>query len=169
MFSDGKSGKFWHRKRLWRKARCLPVEKFSLRELSVLDWFSVDVSRRLLQSLIKEGITIAPAPPMPVILDSRGKVLDGIDRIIEAVNFGSTDIDVVRFIEDPAPEAQIFDLGPHVKMGGNSLIVVGEEDRRAYFNVSRHEAKTRYRIEVPSADDSPSIEKFTFQTQPTRH
>lgn len=171
MLSDGKSGKFWDRKSIWKQAALLPVETYSLRELATLDYFSVDTARRLLHTLIKESITVTPPPKQPVILDSRGKVIDGIDRILYALNFGVQEVPVVRFLETPAPPARIFDLGTRVmtKLGGNSLQVVGDEDKRAYFNVSRHEAKTRYRVEVPFADESPSVQTFTFQTQPTRH
>ena len=40
----------------------------------------------------------------PIILSATGNVMDGMHRVMKALNAGLSVIDAVRFVEDPAPD-----------------------------------------------------------------
>jgi hypothetical protein len=40
----------------------------------------------------------------PIILSATGNVMDGMHRVMKALNAGLSMIDAVRFVEDPAPD-----------------------------------------------------------------
>ncbi|MOA54550.1 hypothetical protein D3C78_1781890 [compost metagenome] len=40
----------------------------------------------------------------PIILDSEGRVMDGMHRVSKALMQGATHIDAVQFEQDPAPD-----------------------------------------------------------------
>lgn len=95
--------------RLWLLARELPVQTIPLSQVeSELDypycWFKT--GQPTPRAVASHARLIYEADfSYPIILSSKGTVMDGIHRIAKAWLLGMTTIEAAQFIQDPAPDA----------------------------------------------------------------
>ncbi|MGU5654470.1 hypothetical protein [Aeromonas allosaccharophila] len=99
----------WDVRRLVRLSRDLPVQAVALGEIAeidrVLHWYGHDGASPTVRSVVEHCQLIMAADlAYPVILDSAGRVMDGMHRIGKALLLGHSHIDAVRFVRDPAPD-----------------------------------------------------------------
>lgn len=95
-------------RRLIDLSRCLPVKMIdprTIRELDENHWYFQSTSEPTPRSFI-EHMQLVQACELshPIILDARGRVMDGMHRICKAVLEGVEQIPVVQFDEDPEPD-----------------------------------------------------------------
>jgi hypothetical protein len=107
-YSDENEMRIWRVRRLWELARDLPVETVPLKEFErVLDedrWFGGDMPT--CRSVAQHARQLQNADlSYPIILSASGMVMDGIHRIVKAWMLGLTEIQAVRFPEDPEPDS----------------------------------------------------------------
>ena len=98
----------WDVRRLVRLSRDLPVQAVALGRITELDkvhWYGHDAASPTVRSVVEHCQLIMAADlAYPVILDSAGRVMDGMHRIGKALMLGHDYIDAVQFALDPAPD-----------------------------------------------------------------
>lgn len=98
----------WDVRRLVRLSRGLPVQAVSLAQLAELDsehWYGHGNIRPTVRSIVEHcQLMLAAELAYPIILDSAGRVMDGMHRVSKALMQGHTHIDAVQFEQDPAPD-----------------------------------------------------------------
>ncbi|MBV7596304.1 hypothetical protein [Aeromonas sp. sia0103] len=98
----------WDVRRLVRLSRGLPVQAVPLAQLVELDsehWYGHGNIRPTVRSIIEHcQLMLAADLAYPIILDSAGRVMDGMHRVSKALMQGHTHIDAVQFVLDPAPD-----------------------------------------------------------------
>lgn len=103
----------WYVGRLIELSQALPVRYIDPSEVAELHenhWYSHDSSIPSPMSIIEHARLIDECDPAhPVILDSTGRVMDGMHRICKAVLSGQSKIPVVQFEKDPEPDFENCD------------------------------------------------------------
>ena len=103
----------WDVRRLVRLSRDLPRQAVALSEIAELDrdhWYGHGSASPTVRSVVEHCQLIMAADlAYPIILDSAGRVMDGMHRIGKALLLGHSHIDAVRFVIDPAPDYQDCD------------------------------------------------------------
>jgi hypothetical protein len=98
----------WDVRRLVRLSRDLPVQTVALGRIAELDkvhWYGHDGASPTVRSVVEHCQLIMAADlAYPVILDSAGRVMDGMHRIGKALLLGHDHIDAVQFVQDPLPD-----------------------------------------------------------------
>ncbi|EKB11922.1 hypothetical protein HMPREF1167_02909 [Aeromonas veronii AER39] len=98
----------WDVRRLVRLSRDLPRQAVALSEIAELDrdhWYGHGSATPTVRSVVEHCQLIMAADlAYPVILDSAGRVMDGMHRIGKALMLGHDYIDAVQFTVDPAPD-----------------------------------------------------------------
>ncbi|MFM1662564.1 hypothetical protein [Aeromonas salmonicida] len=107
-FRDSPEGLLaWDVRRLVRLSQGLPVQAVPLVQIAELDtdhWYGHGVARPTVRSIIEHcQLMLAADLAYPIILDSAGRVMDGMHRVSKALLQGHTHIDAVQFVLDPAP------------------------------------------------------------------
>ena len=117
-FRDSSRGLLaWDVDRLVELSRDLPNVLVPLAEIAELDesyWFQVGQNLPTCRAIADHIQVIEEANlAYPIILDSSGRVFDGMHRVVKALLAGRDAIDAVRFTCDPEPD--------HVGRGPNEL------------------------------------------------
>ena len=117
-FRDSSRGLLaWDVDRLVELSRDLPKVLVPLAEIAELDenyWFQVGQNLPTCRAIADHIQLIEEASlAYPIILDSSGRVFDGMHRVVKALLAGRDAIDAVRFTCDPEPD--------HVGRGPNEL------------------------------------------------
>jgi hypothetical protein len=117
-FRDSSRGLLaWDVDRLVELSRDLPKVLVPLAEIAELDenyWFQVGQNPPTCRAIADHIQLIEEANlAYPIILDSSGRVFDGMHRVVKALLAGRDAIDAVRFTCDPEPD--------HVGRGPNEL------------------------------------------------
>ncbi|WP_323065535.1 hypothetical protein [Aeromonas jandaei] len=103
----------WDVRRLVRLSRDLPRQAVALSDIAELDrehWYGHDCATPTVRSVVEHCQLIMAADlAYPIILDSAGRVMDGMHRVGKALLLGHSHIDAVRFVVDPAPDYQDCD------------------------------------------------------------
>ncbi|MEM6532291.1 MAG: hypothetical protein AAF654_06685 [Myxococcota bacterium] len=115
-FRDSPKGLLaWRVNRLIELADSLPVEHVDVSSIVELDephWYlrssQIPTCRSILEHLaLIEAADLA----YPIILDTKGRVMDGMHRVCKALMRGNTRIAARRFRQDPEPD--FCGLEPH--------------------------------------------------------
>nr|WP_234030843.1 hypothetical protein [Aeromonas hydrophila] len=100
----------WDVRRLVRLSRDLPVQAVALGEIAELDqvhWYGHDAARPTVRSVVAHcQLMMAADLAYPILLDSAGRVMDGMHRVGKALLLGHSHIEARRFAVDPAPDYQ---------------------------------------------------------------
>ena len=117
-FRDSSRGLLaWDVDRLVELSRDLPKVLVPLAEIAELNenyWFQVGQNLPTCRAIADHIQLIEEASlAYPIILDSSGRVFDGMHRVVKALLAGRDAIDAVRFTCDPEPD--------HVGRGPNEL------------------------------------------------
>ncbi|PTT46749.1 hypothetical protein [Aeromonas sp. HMWF016] len=103
----------WDVRRLVRLSRDLPRQAVALSDIAELDrdhWYGHGSTSPTVRSVVEHCQLIMAADlAYPIILDSAGRVMDGMHRVGKALLLGHNHIDAVRFMVDPAPDYQDCD------------------------------------------------------------
>lgn len=95
-------------RRLIELSRHLPVRMIDPCQVAELDedhWYFHSTERPTPRSITEHAKLIVDSDiSYPVILDSSGRVMDGMHRICKAVLDGVTQIPAVQFEQDPVPD-----------------------------------------------------------------
>ena len=98
----------WDVRRLVRLSRELPVRPVPLSQIAELDsvhWYGHGSVRPTVRSIVEHcQLMLAAELAYPIILDSAGRVMDGMHRVSKALMQGHTHINAVQFGQDPAPD-----------------------------------------------------------------
>lgn len=98
----------WDVRRLVRLSRDLPVRSLPLSQIAELDsehWYGHGSVRPTVRSIVEHcQLMLAADLAYPIILDSAGRVMDGMHRVSKALMQGHTHIDAVQFGQDPVPD-----------------------------------------------------------------
>ncbi|WP_411909196.1 hypothetical protein [Aeromonas rivipollensis] len=98
----------WDVRRLVRLSRELPVQAVPLSQIAELDsvhWYGHGSVKPTVRSIIEHcQLMLAADLAYPIILDSAGRVMDGMHRVSKALMQGATQIAAVQFEQDPAPD-----------------------------------------------------------------
>jgi hypothetical protein len=108
-FRDSQEGlQAWDVRRLVRLSRGLPVQAVPLAQIAELDaehWYRQGSVRPTVRSIVEHcQLMLAADLAYPIILDSEGRVMDGMHRVSKALMQGATHIDAVQFEQDPVPD-----------------------------------------------------------------
>jgi hypothetical protein len=117
-FRDSSRGLLaWDVDRLVELSRDLPKVLVPLAEIAELDenyWFQVGQNPPTCRAIAEHMQLVEEANlAYPIILDSSGRVFDGMHRVVKALLAGRDALDAVRFTCDPEPD--------HVGRGPNEL------------------------------------------------
>lgn len=95
-------------RRLIELSKELPVKMIdpsSLAELDLDHWYFHTKSGPTPRSLLEHmRLVLAADTTHPIILDQRGRVMDGMHRVVKALLDGANEVPAVQFIEDPTPD-----------------------------------------------------------------
>ncbi|MFM4856297.1 hypothetical protein ACEUDN_06150 [Aeromonas hydrophila] len=110
-FRAGEQGLLaWDVRRLVRLSRDLPVQAVALGEIAELDqvhWYGHDAARPTVRSVVEHcQLMMAADLAYPILLDSAGRVMDGMHRVGKALLLGHSHIEARRFAVDPEPDYQ---------------------------------------------------------------
>ncbi|MGL5815763.1 MAG: hypothetical protein ACRCYW_20970 [Aeromonas sp.] len=98
----------WDVRKLIRLGRELPVRAVPLGQITELDkehWYGHGSVRPTVRSMVEHcQLMLAADLAYPIILDSEGRVMDGMHRVGKALMQGATHIEAVQFEQDPAPD-----------------------------------------------------------------
>ncbi|MEL3915152.1 hypothetical protein [Aeromonas caviae] len=103
----------WDVRRLIRLSRNLPVQAVPLGEIAELDqvhWYGHDAASPTVRSVVAHcQLMMAADLAYPILLDSAGRVMDGMHRVGKALMLGHGHVAARRFAADPAPDYQYCD------------------------------------------------------------
>ena len=113
-FRDSEQGLLaWDVRRLVRLSRDLPRQAVALGEIAELDqvhWYGHDAARPTVRSVVAHcQLMMAADLAYPILLDSAGRVMDGMHRVGKALLLGHSHIEARRFAVDPEPDYQDCD------------------------------------------------------------
>jgi hypothetical protein len=98
----------WDVRRLIKITSGLPVRQIavaSIDELNEDHWYSHGATKPTCKSIVEHSSLIQSADlSYPIILDSAGRVMDGMHRVCKAYMQGRTHIAAVQFQQDPEPD-----------------------------------------------------------------
>ena len=97
----------WDVDRLVEQSQNFDVTKVPLSEIRELDeeyWFGFE-SKPTCRAIAEHMMLVEEADlSYPIILDSDGRVFDGMHRVVKALVEGRSEIDAVRFDQNPSPD-----------------------------------------------------------------
>lgn len=100
----------WDVRRLVRLSRALPVQAVALGEIAELDqvhWYGHGAASPTVRSVVEHcQLMMAADLAYPILLDSAGRVMDGMHRVGKALMLGHSHIEARRFAVDPEPDYQ---------------------------------------------------------------
>ena len=100
----------WDVRRLGRLSRALPVRGVPLGEIAELDqvhWYGHGAASPTVRSVVEHcQLMMAADLAYPILLDSAGRVMDGMHRAGKALMLGHSHIEARRFVVYPAPDYQ---------------------------------------------------------------
>ncbi|AUT41766.1 hypothetical protein C2U30_08575 [Aeromonas sp. ASNIH5] len=103
----------WDVRRLIRLSRNLPVQAVALGEIAELDrnhWYGHGDATPTVRSVVAHcQLMMAADLAYPILLDSAGRVMDGMHRVGKALMLGHSHVAARRFAADPAPDYQDCD------------------------------------------------------------
>ncbi|OJW68331.1 MAG: hypothetical protein BGO64_13305 [Aeromonas sp. 62-46] len=103
----------WDVRRLIRLSRNLPVQAVPLGEIAELDqvhWYGHNAASPTVRSVVAHcQLMMAADLAYPILLDSAGRVMDGMHRVGKALMLGHSHVAARRFAADPAPDYQDCD------------------------------------------------------------
>lgn len=98
----------WDIRRLIGLSRDFPVEQIQIADIAELDqahWYEHEGDTPTCRSLLQHMQLIDEVDlRYPIILDQKGRVMDGMHRVCRAVRDGIDRIPAVRFTTDPEPD-----------------------------------------------------------------
>ncbi len=98
----------WDVRRLIELSKDLPVRSIPLSDIAEIDenhWYAHGAVVPTCRSLIEHYRLIEASDlSYPIILDQRGRVMDGMHRVCKALLSGIADIAAVQFRVDPEPD-----------------------------------------------------------------
>jgi len=98
----------WNVHRLVELSQTLPRERVPLtviRELDEPHWANERVQQLTCREIVDHARLMLECDlTFPIILSSDGRVMDGMHRVCKAILQGLSDIEAVRFIDDPEPD-----------------------------------------------------------------
>lgn len=99
---------------MWiRLSRNLPVQAVALGEIAELDrdhWYGHGDATPTVRSVVAHcQLMMAADLAYPILLDSAGRVMDGMHRVGKALMLGHSHVAARRFAADPAPDYQDCD------------------------------------------------------------
>ena len=98
----------WNVRRLVELSRDLAPERVALTAIRELDesyWGDEGPRRMTCREVVEHARLMLDCDlAFPVILSSDGRVMDGMHRICKALLEGRSEIEAVRFVEDPEPD-----------------------------------------------------------------
>ena len=98
----------WDVRRLVELSRTFACERVplsSIRELDEPYWANESPQRMTCREVVEHARLMLDCDlAFPVILSSDGRVMDGMHRICKALLEGRSEIDAVRFAQDPEPD-----------------------------------------------------------------
>ena len=98
----------WNVHRLVELSQTLPRERVPLaaiRELDEPHWANERVQQLTCREIVDHARLMLECDlTFPIILSSDGRVMDGMHRVCRALLQGLSEIEAVRFIDDPAPD-----------------------------------------------------------------
>ena len=105
----------WDVARLIELTRAFPVGEALVAEIAELDeahWYRHEGDSPTCRSLLNHMRLIHEADlEYPIILDSEGRVMDGMHRVYRAASIGVDKLPAVRFVTDPEPDYVDCDPG----------------------------------------------------------
>jgi len=108
-FQPSKKGYYaWDVDRLVQLSKNLPVKEIPLAQIKELDelfWYQNESTKPTCRSL-SEHVKLVNAAELqyPIILSSKGRVMDGMHRVVKALALGNKTIKAVQFAIDPKPD-----------------------------------------------------------------
>ncbi len=98
----------WDVRRLIRLSRDLPVQTVALERIVELDqphWHAHGTASPTVRNVVEHcRLMMAADLAYPILLDSAGRVMDGMHRVGKALLQGRTHINARRFVVDPEPD-----------------------------------------------------------------
>jgi hypothetical protein len=77
----------------------------SVEELNEEHWYTQRTTRPTCRSIVEHcSLILATDLSFPIILDSQGRVMDGMRRVCKALMEGRSHIPAVQFQQDPEPD-----------------------------------------------------------------
>ncbi len=98
----------WDIDRLIRLASKLAPQKIRLSEVREIDenyWFDEDGKFPTCRSIAEHARLIEESDPAhPIIMCSNRRIMDGMHRVLKALNAGEESVDAIVFDQDPEPD-----------------------------------------------------------------
>jgi hypothetical protein len=98
----------WNVERLIELSRGLPQERVPLSAIGELDepfWCGAERQKLTCREVVDHARLMLECDlAHPILLSSDGRVMDGMHRVCKALLEGRTEIEAVRFVEDPEPD-----------------------------------------------------------------
>lgn len=98
----------WDVRRLIAASRHLPVRQVRVADIAEVDenhWYAHGRTRPTCRSIVEHCVLIEAADlSYPIILDARGRVMDGMHRVCKALLHHMESLPAVQFDEDPEPD-----------------------------------------------------------------
>ena len=98
----------WDVRRLIKIASELPLRQIALASIDELNedhWYTHGATKPTCRSVVEHcSLILAADLSYPIILDSTGRVMDGMHRVCKALMEGRTHVPAVQFQRDPDPD-----------------------------------------------------------------
>ena len=98
----------WNVHRLVKRARALACERVPLSAIRELDepyWCNEGTRSLTCRQVVDHArLMLESDLAFPIILSSDGRVMDGMHRVCKALLENRTEIEAVRFVQDPEPD-----------------------------------------------------------------
>jgi hypothetical protein len=98
----------WDVDRLVELSRSFPRERVPLSSISELEepyWANENTRQLTCREIVSHARLMLDCDlAFPIILSSDGRVMDGMHRVCKALLNGFSEIEAVRFVQDPAPD-----------------------------------------------------------------
>jgi hypothetical protein len=98
----------WDVDRLVELSRSFPRERVPLSSITELDepyWANENTRQLTCREIVGHARLMLDCDlAFPIILSSDGRVMDGMHRVCKALLNGFSEIEAVRFVQDPAPD-----------------------------------------------------------------
>jgi hypothetical protein len=98
----------WNVDRLVELSRSFPRERVPLSSISEVEepyWANENTRQLTCREIVSHARLMLDCDlTFPIILSSDGRVMDGMHRVCKALLNGFSEIEAVRFVQDPAPD-----------------------------------------------------------------
>ena len=89
--------------KLTNKFKARNISLLNIAELDINHWYTHNIPT--CRSIAEHSNLICEADiTFPIILDQKGRVMDGMHRVCKALSMGMSEISCVQFESDPAPD-----------------------------------------------------------------